>query len=309
MAEEPEYFSFPVYETGEHDYFSKEEQEVRKKPWDIFLLLLALMTNGVMKENAVIISVPDLQRSCKIKNIPVYIKILEDYGFTFQGLKNGKLPKMEETISLEYPDNNAVLVLLYLVANKVTSVQLSEEKNLTSTDVIYRNGFISWNYRIVGEDLASYSKPEECDYVADKLHTEEERETIKTLHRELMKEGYKPKLAGRNEGPCIRYYSGSAGIYTFAANEIEGKLQLELRMKKMDKCLTYLPECSERIRAMFCKSDPGCQNRQNGTCHSSIRFILDGEERWHCGCCGGPFQIFPVKDEIPVYLRLVQLGK
>ena len=309
MADDPEYFSFPVYHIGDYDYFSKEEQDVRKKPFDIFILLLALFANGKLANNMVTISVIELQKSCKVKNIPVYLKILTDYGFIFQGLQKGKLPKTEDTITVEYPDNNAVLMLLYLVANKVTNVQLSEEKNPAATDAIYRNAFISWNYRIVAEDLQTMTKSEECNYVVDKLHTADERETLTLLHREIMKAGYQCKLAGRNEGPCIRYYMGSSGTYTFAANEVEGKLQLELRMKKMDKCLAILPECGEHIREMFLKSDPGCQNRQNGTCHSSIRFELDGEERWHCGCCGSPFQIYPVKEEIPTYLKLVQLGK
>lgn len=308
MAEEPEYFAFPTHQVGELDYFSKEEQDVRKKPWDIFLLLSAFLTNGELRGNSVTVSAIEFTRNCKLKNIPVYLKVLSDYGFVFQGLQKGKLPKTE-SFTIEYPDNNDVLMLLYLVANKVKNVQQKDEVNPASMEVIFRNAFISWNYRIVADNLQTMTKTEDYNYVADKLHSDSERETLKALHQELIKEGYQCKLAGHNEGPCARYYMGSASTYSFAANEMDGKLLLEMRMKKMDKCLEYLKECNGHIKEMFLKSDPGCQNRQNGTCHSSIRFELDGEERWHCGCCGSPFQILPVLEEVPAYVKLVQLGK
>ena len=36
---------------------------------------------------------------------------------------------------------------------------------------------------------------------------------------------------------------------------------------------------------------------------------FEGEEKWHCGCCGAPFKLHPVQEDIECYLKLVELGK
>lgn len=309
MAAEPEYFSFPLQEVGELAYFSKEEQEVRKKPWDLFLQLFYLFSKGSLTKDRVNIPLEELAGIAKIKNYAVYFQVLSDYGFLIQGLSKGKLPKTGDGITIEYPDNTVILSLLSLVAKKVMYVQMAEEPNLTAMDVMYRNAFISWNYKIVADNLQTISASEESDYVADKLKTEDERKTAAKLHSELLADGYHCKKAGQNEGPCLRYYLGSAGTYEYALDETDGKLRLEIRIKNAEKCLPLLKDSGERIYQMFLQSDPGCQNRVNGTCRSAVRFMLDGELRWHCACCGAPFQIAPVMEEIPIYRKLVQAGK
>lgn len=29
---------------------------------------------------------------------------------------------------------------------------------------------------------------------------------------------------------------------------------------------------------------------------------------WHCGCCGAPFRIHPTAEDIPHYIKLMELG-
>jgi len=36
--------------------------------------------------------------------------------------------------------------------------------------------------------------------------------------------------------------------------------------------------------------------------------MFEQEEKWHCGCCGAPFRIHPVMEDIPHYLKLMELG-
>ncbi|MEZ3461676.1 MAG: hypothetical protein K1W23_05780 [Lachnospiraceae bacterium] len=47
---------------------------------------------------------------------------------------------------------------------------------------------------------------------------------------------------------------------------------------------------------------------RTGTCRSSVKHMFEQEEKWHCGCCGAPFRIHPVMEDIPHYLKLVELG-
>lgn len=59
---------------------------------------------------------------------------------------------------------------------------------------------------------------------------------------------------------------------------------------------------------MFRRTDPGCQNRISGTCKYGVAYVMEGQEKWRCGCCGAPFQIKPVPEDIPHYRKLVELG-
>ena len=86
------------------------------------------------------------------------------------------------------------------------------------------------------------------------------------------------------------------------------ELVLELRIRNAEKCLDYIAECSVEINEMFRHTDQGCQNRINGTCKYGVKYMLENEEKWHCGCCGAPFKIHPLKKDIEHYFKLVELG-
>ena len=42
---------------------------------------------------------------------------------------------------------------------------------------------------------------------------------------------------------------------------------------------------------------------------AGVKYIFEGEEKWHCGCCGAPFKLHPVEEDIEHYLKLVELGR
>ena len=107
---------------------------------------------------------------------------------------------------------------------------------------------------------------------------------------------------------ALRYSKGKAP-YEFALGSLEGELVLELRLRNADKCMEYLKECPERIVEMFRQTDTGCQNRINGTCKYGVQYTFEGEEKWHCGCCGAPFKLHPEAEDVEHYLKLVELGK
>ena len=63
----------------------------------------------------------------------------------------------------------------------------------------------------------------------------------------------------------------------------------------------FVFEGIKRIADIFRHTDKGCQNRLKGTCKCGVRYVFENEETWHCGCCGAPFKIYPVIEDIPHY--------
>ena len=308
MAEQPERFGIPLYEETEVDYFSKEAREIRTAPWKIFVLLLELFAWGELRNGALVVDMAQFREKNQVKKTDVLFRVLEEYGFVFTGIKNGKLPSAGCVIEIAYPDSRNNLYVLSLVAKKVMNLQLKNAKNYFSHRIAFENGFIGWNYKLLEEGMDACSVAEGCDYVADKMHTEAERKAVAVLDKKLKKAGYISSKGDPNEGPSMRY-SKSRGTYDFALTSCKGELVLELRIRNAMKCMEYLKECPESILAMFRQTDTGCHNRVNGNCNCGVKYTFEEEEKWHCGCCGAPFQLHPVAEDTEHYFKLVELGK
>lgn len=308
MAEHPEEFGMPLYGMAEYNYFSKEARETRTAPWKPFYLLLELFSWGELCNGVIAVDMSTFRKLNQVKTTDVLIRALENYGFFFAGLKNGKLPASGGVLEIDYPDNRNILLVLSLVAKKVMNTQLKNAGNYFSNRVAFENGFISWNYKLLWEGLETCSLAEGCAYVADKMHNAADRAAAEKLDDILQKAGHMVSKGDANEGPSLRYSKGKTP-YDFALESVEGELILELRIRNVDKCMEYLKECPERIVEMFRQTDAGCQNRVNGTCKYGVKYIFEGEEKWHCGCCGAQFKLHPVEVDMEHYLRLVELGR
>ena len=226
----------------------------------------------------------------------------------FDGIRKSSLSSADY-IEIDYPDNRDVLRVLSAAAIKVRNTQLKDIKNLYSNAVVFGNAMIGWNYRLFAEDANTCSVGEGCDYVADKMHDAADQEVILILDKLLAERGAARKKGDPNEGPSMRYFFRKSAPYDFALTSDAGALYLELRIRNAQNCLAYLDGCPERIKEMFRHSDPGCQNRIDQTCRSGVRYEFEKEERWHCGCCGAPFKLHPVKEDIPHYLKLWELSR
>ena len=305
MAEQPDRFGLPLYGETEYDYFSKEAREARTALWKTPVLLLELFSWGELRNGLLVV---DMMQFREKNQTDALIHAMEEYGFVFHGAKNGKLPPAGSAVEIDYPDSRNNLIVLSLVAKKVMNLQLKNVKNFFSHRIAFENGFISWNYKILEDGLDICSLAKGCDYVADKMHTEADRNVIAALDKKLQEEGYSASKGDPNEGPSIRYCKGK-GSYDFALTSLAGKLVLELRIRNAKRCMEYLLDCPERILDMFRQTEVGCHNRVNGTCNCGVKYTFEGEEKWHCGCCGAPFRLHPVEDDIEHYLKLVELGK
>lgn len=307
MADAPQRFGLPLYKTDEYDYFSNQAREARSAPWQLFYFLLWLFACGRFKENVFVADTAEVRRINKAKKTNLLLEALYDYGFAFGGIKKYQLSS-GDYLEIDYPDNPNVLTVLSAIAKKVKNTQLKDLKNVYSNQMAFGNAFIGWNYKILSEDLHTCSLAEGCDYVADKMHDAADKNVIAALDKILTEGGAVKKKGDSNEGPSVRYYRGKASVYDYALTSDTGALYLELRIRNARKCLAYLDECPERIAAMFRHSDKGCQNRVNGVCKSGVKYEFEQEEKWHCGCCGAPFRIHPVAEDIPHYLKLMELG-
>lgn len=308
MAECPERFGLPLYEEAKYDYFSKEARETRTAPWKLFVLLLELFAWGKLQNGALAVDMTLFREKNRIKKPDALICALEEYGFVFSGVKNGKLPPSGSVAEVDCPDSKNCLVVLSLVAKKVMATQLCDVSNYFSSRVMFENGFISWNYKLLAEGMDTCTVAEGCNYVGDKMHTEADRKVIAVLDKRLREEGYTGSKGDPNEGPALRYSKGK-GTYDFALASVEGELRLELRIRNAMKCLEYVKECPESVLAMFRQTEEGCRNRKNGTCSCGVNYIFEGEEKWHCGCCGAPFWLHPAEKDTEHYLKLVELGR
>jgi len=85
-------------------------------------------------------------------------------------------------------------------------------------------------------------------------------------------------------------------------------LLLYLRIRNVSKCLEYIEQCPDSVKQIFLHGDSGCENRVKGTCKYGQEYTIDGTTYWRCGCCNAPFYFQPVKEDIPHYIKLVELG-
>lgn len=307
IAESPQRFGLPLYKADEFGYFSNQAREARSAPRNIFYFMLWLFACGDFQGNVFITDTVQVRKINKVKKTNLLLEALCDYGFVFDGIKKYSLSS-GEYLEIDYPDNRNVIKVLSAVAKKVCNTQLKDVKKIDSGSMIFSNAFIGWNYKVLTEDLRTCSLAEGCDYVADKMHDGADREVIFILDKILTEQGHTRKKGDSNEGPMIRYYGKSQTTYDYALNSDKGELYLELRIRNAEKCLAYLNECPERIVEIFRHSDSGCRNRINGTCRFGVKYEFENEEKWHCGCCGAPFKIHPIKEDIPHYLKLLELG-
>lgn len=309
ISHNPESFGFELYKQGEYNYFSKEARESKSKPWDIFYLLLYMFYCGEFKNDIFVVDAEKFRSINKVKKTKFLIKTLTDYGFIFTEFKDYKITPSLKTFEIDYPDNRNILIVLSLVAKKVVDIQLKDVKNHFSHSVVFSNGFIGWNYKILKDDLRHCSLAEGAYYMSDKLHKESERDFVETMDKILIDKGFYTGKADNHEGPSIRYYDKkSKSAYNFALTSLEGVLVLEMRIRNAEKCMEYLKECPNSILDMFRHTDNGCKNRINNTCKFGVKYTFENEEKWHCGCYSAPFRIRPLKEDIPHYLKLVELG-
>ena len=88
------------------------------------------------------------------------------------------------------------------------------------------------------------------------------------------------------------------------------KMVLQLRIRNVSNCLDYLKNCPASVKQIFTdKSDNGCAKRNDNFCNYAVVYQMDKKNYWRCGCCGTAFQVKPKIEDIPHYIKLIELGE
>jgi hypothetical protein len=176
--------------------------------------------------------------------------------------------------------------------------------------------FNKWSFRLLLESLDTFSYTDPFYAVYDKTRTPDEKAFINGFHTAMKDKGYFYQSGGGNEGPGIRYYDKESvmkrkGPYLFQLWDNKGDLQLYIRIRNADKCLSLYNETAmpDEIAEMFRHSDSGCGNHAKGTCDMGIEYVFEGATRWHCGCCSTMFWLRPKTESVSHYIKLLKIGE
>ena len=103
MAQDAEGMLLPLFDMQEYDYFAKETRGSRDASYKYAKLLFALGCSGKPDHRCgLLVNVNELNRLCKelkVTNISRHLTILENYGFTAEGLETERI-KMIGTLQL-----------------------------------------------------------------------------------------------------------------------------------------------------------------------------------------------------------------
>ncbi|MDF2686509.1 MAG: hypothetical protein K0S55_1691 [Clostridia bacterium] len=251
---------------------------------------------GKLQDNSLIINAQDFKKHNKLKNVNIIFSILTEYGFNFDGLSNNKVTTKVEEFTVSYPENPSVIKVLYLVAKKT--------RGIMSMYYLFRQ----WSFRLLADGFDAYNYKSIYLNLYDILHKEKDRQFLEAFNSAMLSRGYKTEnYPGR--GPShISYFKNSVkDPYLFGVWLVSGSdLIIALRIRNIEKCLPYLDECSERIKNVFRTSKKGCGNPN---CNAMLRYVYEGKEVQRCaGCCGTAFELETDIEDIPHYIRLVELG-
>ena len=307
ISKMPEAFHMPLFLQSEFQAGSKQARQSRKAPWRPVDLLYYMALCSNVHHSFMHVNVHKFKENNTVKQIHTLLEPLTDYGFAFIGLAHFKIPGKLDSFIVEYPDDPNVLTVLHLVAVKAANVGRNNEINR------YTDDFASWNYRILEDDMHTIRYGDGVEYVADKVHTPQEREFVYEFDKTIREKGWFCCRDSWNEGPGLCYYDKEStmrkkGPYVFKIMSWKSKLKLYLRIRNVDNCLEFLKECPDSVREMFLYNDTGCSNQHGKVC-KGISYVLDGKEYWHCGCCSPAFQTAPLAKDIPYYWKLVELGR
>lgn len=299
IAAFPETFGMPLHSPQEYPYSTAQARESRNAAYRPFLLLYFLLISSNFTNNVLEVDIQVFKAANNIRKTPILLERLCNYGFVFErGLQGYKLT--DQNIFITYPDNNNVLYVWKLMADKAHKTNRLED-------------FLCCHYKLLTDDIDTIHYGDGVDLVADKMHTALEQEFVYEFDAVLKQKNYCASERSWNEGPGYAYYDTksamkSKGPYHYWLLSQKTKLLLFLRIRNATKCLDYLNNCPDSIKQMFLFGDPGCKNRTMHTCKCGQEYTIDGNTYWRCGCCQAPFYVHPVKEDIPHYLKLIELG-
>ena len=331
IAKSPGDFKMPLVEIRadnltKYGYPPPEAQTSKRAPYMFLDALINVLISGELSDGALIIDAQKLIRanseyrmnvyktftpkSYAIKNVDILYSQFERYGLFPDGFKHIKPAKPEkpanaaEQITLRYPGGPNVLTILKWMADKAHAHER-------------RHDFMVYHHRLLQDDKDSIQFGFGADYIADKMHTSEERECARLIDEALVADGMAPDVENLGEASgedsyAVYYYANikDAGKRTRSNYKLSSrrtKLFFSIRVKNVQKCVEHIKACSDEIIGLFIPGDTGCSNRPS--CPHGQSYIIDGKEYWQCGgLCKSMISFRPRAADIPDYIKLVKQG-
>ncbi|MCL2774189.1 MAG: hypothetical protein FWD71_12680 [Oscillospiraceae bacterium] len=308
IAEQPEKYGMPMHPKDKHRIFSQQWRDSGQAPYRPFILLYNLFICGNMSENNVIrVPAATFKSMNTVRQIHFLFGKLTEYGFVFEGLRNNKFS--DGDIMISYPNNAALLSLFKTLAEKARNTDRLDD-------------FLNCHFRLLQDSMNTANYGNGADDVADRVHTEAEKEFVYKMDEALISKGIFRKPYGGFECRGLAYYDTQKAMETkkpylyrmvsrtpdIEHNIYEGeKLQLMLRVRNVEKCIEYIKTCPDSIQEIFTHDDSGCAHRAN--CNMGVAYTFNGVSYWKCGCCAPPLRFKPKISDIPHYIKLVELGE
>jgi|GEM_PF-1813797 len=313
ISKYPEQFSMPLVSIDEH-YAAPKARQSREVAWRPFDLLYHLFECGNVSGARLEVDAARFRDENTVGKSHELLRALGDYGFVFDGLQNYRITPKTAVFFVEYPDNPDYITVLYMMARKESAARAQQEHPY-HLPYRFEDSFISWSWRALTTGLSDAGAREAGpEYVADKMHNDEDRQFIYDFDRAMCDLGYFRKKGGWNEGPDLCYYDresvmNSRGPYLYRVMSWKSDLVLFMRIRKPENCFEHLKSCSDDILEMFRLNEPGCRFRAEGKCKHGISYVFEGRELRHCACCWAAFRLHPRAEDIKDYIKLVELGK
>lgn len=307
ISENPGHFNMPMAKAQETAYGEPIAQESRYAAFRPMKLLFLLFGSGSVKDGHLFVRSADFKKNNKIKKVHILLEAWSDYGFAYEGLKQYKPTSTAPEFIVSYPDNPDIITVIGLMAQKVKSIPGLEKEVLYLS---HGDCFSTWSFRLFAEEMGKYSYNTPYYILYDRMHDENSRKFTEQFHRTMCEMSYCHSSGGGNEGPGILYYDKPSvqkakGPYLFQILSIKGVLFVRLRIRNAEKCFEYLENCPESVKDLFRSSESGCGNPD---CKKCVEYVYEGEKRHKCGCCHAPFVVKPLAEDIPHYIKLVELG-
>jgi hypothetical protein len=302
-------------------------------PYMFFDALINVLICGHIENGELIIDdhekLIEKNKESLIKNIDALYSQFGNYGLRLDGLKNYKFIKDTGRVTLSYPDDPDLLVVLKWMADKAHNFTQPYDKR--------RHDFMLCQYRLLQDGMDSLNYGSGADYIADRLHSKADRDCVYKLDAALRKIGLIPYVDTTEDNAAFNYsllyyenekdkdkleksnFRVSANI---CLNKLEGmrlpcvsstqmKLHLRIRVKNIQNGVEHIKKCSDELKGIFMPGDKGCGNRGNCTKQKlggGQAYVIDGVEYWKCGCHTGKFiTLQPRCEDIDDYLILAEL--
>jgi hypothetical protein len=302
----------PLHSKNQYRIYSQQWRDSGQAPYRPLILLYNLFICGDIDDLFLKVSIDKFRNVNKVKQTQFLFNKLTDYGFVFEGLKNKK--PVNNDIVVSYPDNPILLHLFKMIVDKTYKI------NPPTGFLSCHNNYLCCNFRLLQNNINTAGW-QDIDELADRIYTQAEKDFAYKMDEALMSLGMFHKPYGGFECYGIAYYysektMNSKGPYSFRivsrTADIENniyetnKMRLMLRIRNVSNCIEYLKTCPDSVKEIFRYSDQGCAYRP---CNHGVSYEFEGKTHWRCGCCAPAFILKPNVNDIPHYIRLVELGE